>query len=48
MKHQKYPNMFEPIRIGSMVIPNRIVMVPTDIRSAIADGSVNRRVITYQ
>ena len=47
MKHQKYPNMFEPIRIGSMLIPNRIVMVPTDISSANADGSVNQRVITY-
>ena len=47
MKHQKYPNLFEPIRIGSMVIPNRIVMVPTDISSANADGSVNQRVITY-
>ncbi len=47
MKHQKYPNMFEPIRIGSMLVPNRIVMVPTDISSANADGSVNQRVITY-
>lgn len=47
MKHQNYPNMFSPIRIGNMVVPNRIVMVPTDISSANADGSVNQRVITY-
>ncbi len=47
MKHKNYPNLFEPIRIGGMLIPNRIVMVPTDISSANADGSVNQRVITY-
>jgi 2,4-dienoyl-CoA reductase-like NADH-dependent reductase (Old Yellow Enzyme family)/thioredoxin reductase len=30
-----------------MVVLNRIAMVPTDISSANADGSVNQRVITY-
>jgi len=30
-----------------MLLPNRIAMVPTDISSANADGSVNQRVITY-
>ncbi|MHC4682325.1 MAG: oxidoreductase, partial [Planctomycetota bacterium] len=47
MKNQHYPTLFSPIRIGSMTVPNRVVMVPTDISSANADGSVNERVVTY-
>ncbi|MHC4604233.1 MAG: oxidoreductase [Planctomycetota bacterium] len=47
MKNKYYPNLFTPIQIGSMVVLNRIAMVPTDISSANADGSVNQRVITY-
>ena len=47
MKNKYYPNLFTPIQIGNMVISNRIAMVPTDISSANADGSVNQRVITY-
>jgi 2,4-dienoyl-CoA reductase-like NADH-dependent reductase (Old Yellow Enzyme family)/thioredoxin reductase len=47
MKNKYYPNLFSPIQIGSMTVPNRIAMVPTDISSANADGSVNPRVITY-
>jgi len=47
MKNKYYPHLFESLEIGNMVIPNRIAMVPTDISSANADGSVNQRVITY-
>ncbi|MBI5820456.1 MAG: FAD-dependent oxidoreductase [Verrucomicrobia bacterium] len=47
MKNQSYPHLFEPLPIGTMLLPNRIAMVPTDISSANADGSVNQRVITY-
>jgi len=47
MKNKYYPNLFTPIQIGNMVVLNRIAMVPTDISSANADGSVNQRVITY-
>jgi len=47
MPNQYYPTMFTPIQIGAMRVPNRIAMVPTDISSANADGSVNQRVITY-
>ncbi len=47
MKHPHYPHLFSPICIGSMAVPNRVCHVPTDISSANADGSVNRRVITY-
>ena len=47
MKNKYYPNLFSPIQIGNMTISNRIAMVPTDISSANADGSINPRVITY-
>jgi len=47
MRNKHYPNLFTPIEIGTMVVRNRIAMVPTDISSANADGSVNQRVITY-
>jgi len=47
MMNNRYPHLFSPIRIGNFVVPNRVCMVPTDISSANADGSVNQRVITY-
>ena len=47
MKNKYYPNLFSPIQIGNMTISNRVAMVPTDISSANADGSINPRVITY-
>ncbi len=47
MRHASYPHLFSPLQVGSMVLPNRVVMVPTDISSGHADGSVNQRVITY-
>jgi len=47
MKNKHYPTLFSPIQIGNITVSNRIAMVPTDISSANADGSVNRRVITY-
>lgn len=47
MKNKFYPHLFEPLQVGIMLLPNRIVMAPTDISSGNADGSVNQRVITY-
>ena len=47
MKNKYYPTLFSPIQVGNMTLPNRVAMVPTDISSANADGSVNQRVITY-
>ncbi len=47
MKDNHFPHLFSPIQIGNFTVPNRIAMVPTDISSANADGSVNQRVITY-
>ncbi len=47
MANKRFPHLFTPIRIGNFTAANRICMVPTDISSANADGSVNRRVITY-
>lgn len=43
----KYPNLFKPIRIGNMEVPNRICHVPTDISSSNADGSVSERDIYH-
>ncbi len=43
----KYAHLFKPITIGNMVVPNRIVHVPTDISSSNADGSVSARDIHH-
>ena len=42
-----FEHIFTPIKIGKMVVPNRVVHVPTDISSANADGSISERVIAY-
>ncbi|MGI6286031.1 FAD-dependent oxidoreductase [Neomoorella humiferrea] len=42
-----FPNLFKPIRIGNLELPNRIVHVPTDISSSHADGSVSERDIIH-
>lgn len=47
MSHPFYPHMFEPLKIGNMIVPNRICHVPTDISSANADGSVSERDIHH-
>lgn len=41
--NNKYPNLFKPLQMGSMVLKNRIVHVPTDVSSSHADGSVSGR-----
>ena len=40
-KEQKYPNLFKPLRIGSIVAKNRINFEPTAISCSNADGSVS-------
>ena len=42
-----YPHLFEPLKIGSMVVPNRICHVPTDASCSNADGSVSERDIHH-
>ncbi len=42
-----FENIFKPIKIKNMIVPNRVVHVPTDISSATAYGEVNDRVIAY-
>ncbi len=42
-----YANLFRPIKIGSMELPNRVVHAPTDICSGTATGEVNERVVAY-
>ena len=41
MSMEKYPNLFKPLRIGSMVAKNRINFEPTAISCSNADGSVS-------
>ncbi len=47
MYSEKYKHLFQPLKIGNMVIPNRICHVPTDISSSNADGSVSERDIHH-
>ena len=42
-----FDNLFKPIQIGTMTVPNRVCHVPTDISSGDSDGQVNERVIAY-
>ncbi len=44
---EAYPHLFEPIRIGNVLVPNRICHVPTDVSSSNADGSVSDRDIYH-
>ncbi len=43
----KYPHLFTPLKIGNMIVPNRICHVPTDVSSSHADGSVSERDIHH-
>lgn len=47
MQSEKYKHLFQPLKIGNMVIPNRVCHVPTDISSSNADGSVSERDIHH-
>ena len=42
-----YPRLFDPIRIGSMTLKNRIVMAPMESHLGNADGSVSAEMIAY-
>lgn len=42
-----FDHIFKPIKIKDMVVPNRIVHVPTDTSSGNPDGGTNERVISY-
>lgn len=44
---EAYPHLFSPIRIGNVLVPNRVCHVPTDISSSNADGSVSERDIRH-
>lgn len=43
----KYPHLFTPLKIGNMIVPNRICHVPTDVSASHADGSVSDRDIHH-
>jgi 2,4-dienoyl-CoA reductase-like NADH-dependent reductase (Old Yellow Enzyme family)/thioredoxin reductase len=41
MSSEKFPNLFKPLRIGSVVAKNRVNFAPTAISCSNADGSVS-------
>jgi len=43
----KFENLFKPIKIGNMIVPNRICHVPTDASSSHADGEISDRDIYH-
>jgi len=42
-----FPNLFKPVTIGPLKVPNRIVMPPMTTRYANIDGTVNERIKQY-
>jgi 2,4-dienoyl-CoA reductase-like NADH-dependent reductase (Old Yellow Enzyme family)/thioredoxin reductase len=42
-----FPNLFSPLQLANLELPNRIVHVPTDISSSHADGEVSERDIHH-
>ena len=47
MNHSHFPKLFEPGRIGSLEIKNRLVMPPMATNYATKDGQVTDRQIEY-
>jgi 2,4-dienoyl-CoA reductase-like NADH-dependent reductase (Old Yellow Enzyme family)/thioredoxin reductase len=47
MSHKQFPKLFEPGRIGSLELKNRLVMPPMATNYASKDGSVTDRQIDY-
>ena len=43
----KFPNMFRPIRIGSVMVPNRFVVPPMGNNFANTDGTLSERSLAY-
>lgn len=43
----KFPNMFRPIRIGSVTVPNRFVVPPMGNNFANTDGTLSERSLAY-
>ena len=44
---QEYPTLFEPLNIGSVTIPNRIVMTAMGVDVSAPDGSVTEDTVAY-
>ncbi|MHB8278283.1 MAG: NADH:flavin oxidoreductase [Candidatus Humimicrobiaceae bacterium] len=42
-----YDHLFQPIKIGNILIENRVVCAPTDISTSTAFGEINERVIAF-
>jgi 2,4-dienoyl-CoA reductase-like NADH-dependent reductase (Old Yellow Enzyme family)/thioredoxin reductase len=44
---KKYPNLFTPIKIGDLVLKNRIIAAPTSLMNLTAEGHLTRENIAY-
>ena len=43
----KFPNMFSPVQIGTVTVPNRFVVPPMGNDLANTDGSLSERSLSY-
>jgi 2-enoate reductase len=48
MTAANFPNIFQPGRIGSLTLKNRIIFGPTESHFASSEGEVTQRLIDYQ
>ncbi|MFC1942386.1 FAD-dependent oxidoreductase [Chloroflexota bacterium] len=44
---KKYPNLFSPLKLGSLTLKHRIVAAPTDVRNYSPEGYLTRENIAY-
>lgn len=42
----KFPKLFEPLKLGNVILPNRIVMLHMTTNFS-QDGSINERLVSY-
>lgn len=47
MPGQPYPNLFQPFRLGTLMLPNRVVMAPMSTNLGSDDGAVTPRQVAF-
>lgn len=47
MPHSSFPNLFSPLRLGNLTLPNRIVMAPMSTQLGDEEGHVTPRQIAF-
>jgi len=41
------PSLFDPLKLGALVLPNRIVLAPMTRSRALANGVINESAVNY-